>query len=128
MKPKELAHLRGVLETRQAELESLLRNRDVIAVDSGTADVVDQIQYATERDMAISNLERESARLTEVRDALARVRLGTYGICLNCEEEISMKRLKAVPYAPLCIVCREAADREQTSLHDAFEDPLLAAA
>jgi DnaK suppressor protein len=48
--------------------------------------------------------------LSEVRAALNRVHLGTFGICLDCEEEISPKRLAAVPWASLCIVCRTAAE------------------
>jgi DnaK suppressor protein len=74
-----------------------------MAVDS-SADMLDQIQHATERDMAIGNLERESDRLLEVRGALRRIHLGTYGICLDCEEEISPKRLVALPWTSLCLV------------------------
>ena len=37
--------------------------------------------------------------------ALKRIEDGTYGICQNCESEISNERLKAVPYAPLCQTC-----------------------
>jgi DnaK suppressor protein len=109
MTKAELAHLREALEARQAELEELLRNREVIAVNS-SADIFDQIQHATERDMAVGVLERESARLSEVRAALRRIQLGTFGICLDCEEEIGSKRLAAVPWASACIVCRESAE------------------
>ncbi len=127
MRPTELAHLRGVLEARQAELEDLLCNHEVIAVDL-SADMLDQIQHASERDMAIRNLERESTRLREVRAALRRIRLGTFGICLDCEEKISLKRLTAVPWAASCLGCREAADSSQTWPHHTIERPLLKAA
>jgi len=110
MTPKELAHLRSFLQKRQAELEGLLSNRDVIAVDS-SADMTDQIQHASERDMAMRNLERESEQLREVRSALHRIHLGTFGICLDCEEKISMKRLNALPWTRSCIACQESMDR-----------------
>jgi len=109
MTKAELARVRGALEARQAELEELLRSREVIAVNS-SADIFDQIQYATERDLAVGVLERKSARLSEVRAALRRIQLGTFGICLDCEEEISPKRLAAMPWASSCIVCRESAE------------------
>ncbi len=109
MTKAELAHFREALEARRADLEELLRNRDVIAVDS-SADILDQIQRSTERDMAAGALERESERLSEVRAALRRVRLGTFGICLDCEEQITPKRLAAVPWASSCIVCRKSAE------------------
>jgi hypothetical protein len=68
----------------------------VIAVDS-SADLLDQIRHATERNMAAGVLERESERLSEVRAVLRRVHIGMFGIRLDSEEEISPKRLAAVP-------------------------------
>ena len=55
MKSAELARLQFALEAKRLELEEMLRNRDVIAVDS-SADLFDQIQRASERDMAIGNM------------------------------------------------------------------------
>ena len=45
--------------------------------------------------------------LREVNDALQRLDHGTYGICLECEEPISNKRLDAVPWARYCVACQE---------------------
>jgi DnaK suppressor protein len=45
--------------------------------------------------------------LREVEDALRRVEQQTYGICMDCEEPISAKRLDAVPWAKYCIQCQE---------------------
>ena len=103
----ELTDFRSVLEARQAELEDLLRDRGVIAVNS-SADMLDQIQNTLERDMAIGNLERGSTRLREVQGALQRLDRGTFGICLDCAEEIGGKRLVAVPWTTSCLTCREA--------------------
>ena len=46
------------------------------------------------------------------RYTLLRRRNGSFGICIECESEISAKRLAAVPWAPRCIQCQEAADRD----------------
>lgn len=127
MKSAELARLQFALETKRLELEEMLRNRDVIAVDS-SADLFDQIQRASERDMAIGNLERESKRLREVQTALGRIHQGTYGICLDCEEEISIKRLTAVPWTESCIACQEAADDNRTLEKNAATKPFLTTA
>ena len=122
MTTKELAHFRTILEVRQSELEALLRDREVIAVNS-SADMLDQIQNAQDRDMAMGNLERGSSRLGEVRSALQRIQLGAFGICVDCEEEISMKRLAAVPWTTSCLACREAMDRRQTRTGNMIEEP-----
>jgi DnaK suppressor protein len=45
--------------------------------------------------------------LREVDDALRRFQRGTYGICHECEEPISAKRLDAVPWAKYCVTCQE---------------------
>lgn len=45
--------------------------------------------------------------LREISDALHRVETGGYGICLECEEPISTKRLDAVPWARYCVTCQE---------------------
>jgi DnaK suppressor protein len=127
MTAKELAQLRGVLETRQTETEELLGNRAGIAVDL-SADTLDQTQHAAERDMAVGQLERASARLNDVREARRRIQAGTFGICIDCGEEISLKRLTAVPWATSCLACREAADGNPMRNHQASARPLLNAA
>jgi DnaK suppressor protein len=45
--------------------------------------------------------------LREISGALRRMEQETYGICAECEEPISAKRLDAVPWARYCIVCQE---------------------
>ena len=127
MTTKDLAHFQTILEARQTELKELLRDREVVAVNL-SADMLDQIQNAQERDMAMGNLERGSARLLEVRSALRRIQLGTFGICADCEEDISMKRLAAVPWTTSCLSCREAADRSQSLTPEVIEEPFPNAA
>lgn len=46
--------------------------------------------------------------LREIADALHRIDQETYGICLECEEPISTKRLDAVPWARYCVACQES--------------------
>jgi DnaK suppressor protein len=127
MTTKELTHFRIALEARETELETLLRDREVIAVNLN-ADMLDQIQHAQERDMAVGNLERASARLSEVRTALQGIKRGTFGICRDCEEEISMKRLAALPWTTSCLACREARDRTQMLTGNVVEEPVSSAA
>lgn len=45
--------------------------------------------------------------LREVQDALQRIDHGSYGVCYECEEPISTKRLEAVPWARYCVTCQE---------------------
>jgi DnaK suppressor protein len=127
MTKTELMKFKKILETKQDELEQIVRNRDAITIEK-SADALDEVQHAAERELAIRNLDRESNLLRNVRSALRRIEDGSFGICLHCEEEISPKRLAAVPWAPYCIQCQEQADRNQDHDDDSLEDILVNAA
>ena len=107
----EMGGFQEILERKEAELVRVLRKRDSIAIEK-SADQMDEIQYATERDMAIRNVDRESNLLREVKAALRRIHDGSFGTCIECEWVISPKRLAAVPWASRCIECQDAADRD----------------
>jgi DnaK suppressor protein len=110
MRKNELNEYRKVLEARHAEIMQLVRNRDGIAIER-SSDAIDEVQQATERELAIRNLDRDSNVLRKVRGALRRIAEGDdFGVCLHCEEDISAKRLAAVPWAAFCIRCQEIAD------------------
>ena len=98
MTKSELEKFKTALEKRQEEISASLRNREDIAIEK-TPDAIDEVQLAGERELAIRNLDRESNLLRNVRAALARIADGSYGTCMHCEEEISLKRLNAVPWA-----------------------------
>jgi len=128
MTKNELNKYKNILETKRTELESVLRNREAIAIEK-SPDALDEVQHAAERELAIRNLDRESSLLRNVRAALRRIDNESYGTCLHCEEEISTKRLNAVPWSPYCIRCQEMADRHRESEEgDLFEELTLNAA
>ena len=127
MTKTELEKFKKILEAKQDELEQVVRKRDGITIEK-SADALDEVQHASERELAIRNLDRESNLLRNVRSALRRLEDGTFGICLHCEEEISPKRVAAVPWAPFCIQCQELADRRRTESSEELEDLLSNAA
>lgn len=127
MTKTEINKFKKILETKQDELEQIVRNRDAITIEK-SADALDEVQHAAERELAIRNLDRESNLLRNVRSALRRIDDGSFGICLHCEEEISPKRIAAVPWAPFCIQCQEQADKNQEEGNESFDDMLVNAA
>jgi len=62
------------------------------------------INVERERDLALSAQAR--AAVDEVDRALTRMNAGTYGICEQCGQPIPRARLKALPYAALCVACK----------------------
>jgi len=107
----ELNQFLTILTAKQADLARANGRRDGIAIER-TPDALDEVQLAAERELTTRSLERESRLLRNVRAALGRIAEGTYGTCFECEEEISHKRLRAVPWATLCIACQEEADEK----------------
>jgi len=101
-----------ILTRKAAELGRVLRNRDGMAIEK-SADQMDEIQYASERDLAIRNVDREFILQRQVKAALWRIHDGSFGTCIECELEISPKRLAAVPWASRCIQCQQSADRDR---------------
>ena len=75
MTHNENGGVKEILERREAELALVLRKRDGIAIEK-SADQMDEIQYASERDLAIRNVDRETVLLREVRAALRRIQRG----------------------------------------------------
>jgi len=104
-----------VLSDKRAELIAGLGSRDEIAIER-SADQADEIQGALDREMVIRNLDSKALILRSVAAAMRRIDAGTFGVCIECEEEINPRRLAAVPWTPLCITCQEAADREQSDV------------
>ena len=112
MAQTEMGGFQEILERRDVELVQVLRKRDGIAIEK-SADQMDEIQYASERELAMRNVDRESNLLRQVKAALRRIHDGSFGTCVDYESEISPRRIAAVPWASRCIQCQEAADRDR---------------
>src|SRR5580704_5551892 len=125
MTKTEVDRFRAVLTSRVAELERFTRNRDAITVER-CADQLDEIQAASQRALAVCNLDREFNHLRDARAALRRIEEGSFGTCQECDENIHPKRLAAVPWAAFCIQCQEAVDRNLVEMRRPSRDLLLA--
>ena len=71
---------------------------------------LDEIEAASQRALAVCNLDREFNQLRNAREALRRIEEGSFGICQGCDENIHPKRLAAVACAQVCIRRQEALD------------------
>jgi DnaK suppressor protein len=121
-----MGEVQMILERKEEELVRALRRREDIAIEK-SPEQMDEIQYASERDLAILNVDREFQMLQQVKAALRRVHAGSFGTCIECESAIGPGRLAAVPWALRCIRCQEAADREGQRAAN-LSEPLTSAA
>ena len=108
MNQKELNYIRKEL-TRQ--LEDLLGDGDcnlqgLEKTESPLPDIIDQASNIADRNLSQHMCDRESLLITRIEQSLQDIAKGVYGICDNCEENITIKRLKANPVARYCIHCK----------------------
>lgn len=71
----------------------------------GIQDIGDEAANIYNKQILLSLNESERKRLQEVDEALDRIANGTYGICEECGEAISLKRLEVRPVAKYCVAC-----------------------
>ncbi|MGE0794178.1 MAG: TraR/DksA family transcriptional regulator [Acidimicrobiia bacterium] len=96
--------------TRQAT--SLRAEADQLALDRDPGDVQfdeesgqgDSMNVERERDLALS--AQALASIDEIDRALEKIVAGTYGVCEKCGTNIPKERLRALPYAALCVQCK----------------------
>ena len=110
--------LKRMLEDRRREIQAEVQGkmRDVRsegtwggkqnevfdAVESSEADIQDDIEFAL--------IQMKSETLHKIEEALNRLDEGTYGYCFECGDEISERRLRALPFAVRCKDCEEARE------------------
>jgi DnaK suppressor protein len=126
MTQNELNRFRAILTAKVAELERFTRHREGIAVER-SADQLEEIQAASERALAVCNLDREFYLLRNVRAAVRRIQEGSFGTSQECDQDIHPKRLAAVPWTSFCIRCQEAVDRNLEETKAPTRDLLRAA-
>lgn len=127
MTTTDLARFRDLLRTRQAELLHNTRCLESIAIER-SPDVLEEVQYKSERELAIAGLNLESAVQRNIAAALLRIDAGAFGTCIHCGAEISRRRLEVLPWTPLCIRCQEAADLGEAPVLESVEPTFLDAA
>lgn len=64
-----------------------------------------------DREFALNLVSSEQDAIYEIDDALRRIQMGVYGACEKCSEMIAKPRLKAQPFAKLCIKCQSEAEK-----------------
>jgi len=114
------AELKRILEERRREILSEVHEkiRDVRsesatspthgvldAAETSESDIQDEIEFAL--------IQMKAETLNKIDEALRRLEEGTFGYCFECGEEISERRLRALPFAVRCKDCEEAREVAQ---------------
>ena len=110
MKKAELKKFRGILESKRdaiADSSSGKKTHWENMENTRHGDFVDQASDDNEVHVNIRLLQTDAKLLRAIEAALSRIEDGSYGVCTMCGEDISVARLKAVPWTSVCIECKE---------------------
>jgi DnaK suppressor protein len=116
MDKKRLEQFKKRLEDRQFELRKMVSNRQQDGRNLGediAQDIADRAATSYNKEFLFTQSTNERQMLGMVDSALARIREGTYGECINCGAEINAKRLEAVPWTRYCIECQDKLEKGQ---------------
>ncbi len=126
MGKREAAEFRRLLQEERVQLleeleameEHIPEVEAQVGMDIGGSydeDLADVASDTFEREKGLALESTVQQMLTQVEDALARIDSGMYGICQRCGGPIDHARLRAIPYAKLCIRCKEMEERANPS-------------
>lgn len=118
----ERAMTAQMLQTFSAALQEMMEQTmakmrvsmdEMAGEESLPPDIADRACLESGRNFALLMRERDRQTLTAIREALARIESGEYGICEECGEDIASARLTAQPMATLCVHCQSLREDQQ---------------
>ena len=113
--PTRIRDLRQILLDRRSQIEGDVRTR----IRDGRTERTEEVQdEGATSDAALQNgidfamIQLKAETLARIDAALARLDAGMYGDCFDCGDEISDKRLRALPFAVRCTSCEEKREQQ----------------
>lgn len=114
MEKEKLEYFKKKLLELRKQLISALKEKYEEAkdfdIDSG-ADLADEAYNLYSKNIVLGKVETDALKLRLVEQALQRIENNTYGICIECEDEIDEKRLEYVPFARYCTECKSELEK-----------------
>lgn len=112
---KKREYFRKLLTKRLKELQEQAERpaSSLGELTTESPDFADQASMESDLDLTLHIREREAKLISKIEEALERIEEKTFGICEDCGEEISEKRLKARPVTTLCINCKRQQENQE---------------
>lgn len=104
----------SLLEMKEEIINNLIsENEDFKAIidDMDPKDLVDVAADDIDRKTLEALSANDIKRLRLIDSAISRLENGKYGVCIKCNAKIPKERLKAIPYALMCIQCKTSDER-----------------
>jgi len=93
--------------------KSVRSGTEAVAAIEPSGDIYDQASSERDRELGLLLGDREREKIHSIDEALLRISEGDYGICEECDEDIPLGRLKAMPFARHCVKCKSDLEKMQ---------------
>jgi RNA polymerase-binding protein DksA len=108
----------SLLEEVRDALEKSENQQYVALIDGSSTDIADESIADALADLSLAIIDRHIQEMRDIEAARARIKDGSFGICIDCGTEISSERLVVNATAKRCVTCQR--QREKTYAHGGF--------
>jgi len=110
--------IRSILEKLKEDTlreirKSVKNGTEAVAAIEPGGDIYDQASSERDRELGLLLGDREREKIHSIDEALLRIDEGEYGICEECDEDIPLGRLKAMPFTRHCVKCKSDLEKLQ---------------
>ncbi|HEY0847571.1 MAG TPA: TraR/DksA C4-type zinc finger protein [Noviherbaspirillum sp.] len=124
--PSDVSEFEAMLRAERDNVLSDIRERLHASPDSNRMALLNHLETVGDwveadllNDTDIAMLSHELVRLRDIDGALARIKAGNYGVCMDCGEAIPNGRLAVLPTAQCCVRCQAAYEKQHGLVHNA---------
>ncbi|MDR3049965.1 MAG: TraR/DksA family transcriptional regulator [Elusimicrobiota bacterium] len=114
MNKKDMANLKKILVQKKAELLNKVKNVQMEIGAKGyenSGDEIDTASQSSDKEMFFELAAADKITMSAIDESIAKIEKGIYGKCECCGQDISPKRLMAIPWGRYCIQCQEEAEK-----------------
>lgn len=115
---KQLGELRSMLEERHRVLRELIHEELLSSDEEHYIDLAGQVHDLEEEsvadllvDLGLAVIDMHIGEIRDVEAALRRINVGAFGVCIDCDDDIEVARLRAFPTAKRCLPCQQNFER-----------------
>jgi DnaK suppressor protein len=118
LQDKKWLEIRTILEKLKEDTlreirKSVKNGTEAVAAIEPGGDIYDQASSERDRELGLLLGDREREKIHSIDEALLRIDEGDYGICEECDEDIPLGRLKAMPFTRHCVKCKSDLEKLQ---------------
>jgi DnaK suppressor protein len=115
---KQQKAFRAALEQRHQDLREEIREELLASDEQHFIDLAGQVHDLEEEsvadllvDLDLAVIDMHINELRDIEAAMRRLNVGAYGVCIECDDEIELERLRAFPTAKRCLPCQQNYER-----------------